>query len=74
MIGHEIEGEHVMRSVPGDVLEVFVTARDLHGRTLAEIVERLGDRARGVFLRSLTRQGSGSADHPRARESMSATS
>ena len=25
IIGPEIEGEHVMRSVPGDVLEVFVT-------------------------------------------------
>ena len=57
MIGHEIEGEHVMRSVPGDVLEVFVTARNLHGRTLSEIVERFGDRARGVFMRSLTRRG-----------------
>ena len=56
-IGHEIEGEHVMRSVPGEVLEVFVTARDLHGRTLAEIVDKLGDTARGVFLRALTRRG-----------------
>jgi putative transport protein len=56
-IGHEIEGEHVMRSVPGEVLEVFVTARDLHGRTLAEIVDELGDTARGVFLRALTRRG-----------------
>ena len=57
LIGTEIEGEHVMRSVPGDVLEVFVTARDLHGRTLADIVERLGDIARGVFLRELKRRG-----------------
>ena len=56
-IGPEIEGEHVMRSVPGEVLEVFVTARDLHGRTLAEIVHELGDTARGVFLRALTRRG-----------------
>ena len=31
-IGPEIEGEHVMRSVPGEVLEVFVTARNLHGQ------------------------------------------
>jgi AspT/YidE/YbjL antiporter-like protein len=46
-----------MRSVPGDVLEVYITARDLHGRTLGDIVERVGDRARGVFLRSLTRRG-----------------
>ncbi len=57
MIGEEIEGEHIMRSVPGDVLEVFVTARELHGRTLAEIVDRMGDLARGVFLRSLVRRG-----------------
>ena len=55
MIGPE--GEHVMRSVPGEVLEVFVTARDLHGRTLSEIVDRLGDTVQGVFLRALTRHG-----------------
>jgi len=57
MIGPEIEGEHVMRSVPGEVLEVYVTARHLHGRALSEIVEEIGDTARGVFLRALTRQG-----------------
>jgi aspartate-alanine antiporter len=56
-IGTEIEGEHVMRSVPGDVLEVFVTARELHGLTLTEIVDRFGDGARGVFMRALTRRG-----------------
>ena len=57
MVGPEIEGEHVMRSVPGDVLEVFVTARELHGRTLDDIVGQMGDEARGVFLRALTRRG-----------------
>jgi putative transport protein len=56
-IGPEIEGEHVMRSVPGEVVDVYVTARDLHGRTLSDIVDRLGDTARGVFLRALTRRG-----------------
>jgi putative transport protein len=56
-IGTEIEGEHVMRTVPGDVLEVFVTARELHGLTLTEIVDRFGDGARGVFMRALTRRG-----------------
>ena len=56
-IGPEIEGEHVMRAVPGQVLEVFVTARALHGRTLAEIVDAIGTAAHGVFLRSLTRHG-----------------
>ena len=55
MVGPEIEGEHVMRSVPGEVLEVFVTARELHGRTLSDIVDCMGDAAHGVFLRSLTR-------------------
>jgi aspartate-alanine antiporter len=57
MIGQEIEGEHVMRTVAGDVIEVYITARELHGRTLADIVERLDDNARGVFLRGLTRRG-----------------
>jgi AspT/YidE/YbjL antiporter-like protein len=36
---------------------VYVTARDLHGRTLSDIVDRVGDTARGVFLRALTRRG-----------------
>jgi putative transport protein len=57
IVGPEIEGEHVMRSVPGEVLEVLVAERDLHGRTLTEIVERVGDAARGVFLRTLIRHG-----------------
>ena len=41
-----------MRSVNGDVVEVYVTSRRMHGRTLAEIVDRIGDDARGVFMRS----------------------
>jgi AspT/YidE/YbjL antiporter-like protein len=57
LIGPEIEGEHVMRSVPGEVVDVLVTARDLHGLTLSDIVDRVGDTARGVFLRALTRRG-----------------
>jgi AspT/YidE/YbjL antiporter-like protein len=57
LIGVEIEGEHIMRSVPGDVVEVLVTARNLHGRTLADIVEHFGDKARGMFLRAFTRRG-----------------
>ena len=73
MIGTEIEGEHVMRSVPGDVLEVFVTARALHGRTLTEIVDRLGDTARGVFLRELTSRGQEAPITPGTRASMSVT-
>src|SRR6185295_19312698 len=57
MIGAEIDGEHLMREVHGDAVEVLITARERHGRTLADIVERLGDEAHGVFLRSLTRRG-----------------
>lgn len=56
-LGPEIEGEHVMRSVPGEAAEVLVTARELHGRTLAEVVDELGSTAHGVFLRVLTRRG-----------------
>jgi AspT/YidE/YbjL antiporter-like protein len=57
LVGSEIEGEHVMASIPGDAVDVFVTAGELHGRTLSDIVERMGDKAHGVFLRALTRQG-----------------
>ena len=57
MVGTEIEGEHVMQSVPGEAVEVLVTARNLHGRTLEDIVARMGDQAHGVFLRALTRHG-----------------
>ena len=56
-VGSEIEGEHIMRSIPGDVLEILVSARDLHGLTLRQIVDRLGDDAHGVFLRLLMRHG-----------------
>ena len=57
LIGVEIEGEHIMRQANGDVVEVYVTSRQLHGRTLAEIVERMGRDAHGIFLRGLTRHG-----------------
>jgi aspartate-alanine antiporter len=67
IIGPEISGEHVMRSVPGEVLEVLVSARELHGRTLAEIVDRVGDAARGVFLRTLMRHGQEVPLTPRTR-------
>jgi putative transport protein len=56
MIGTEIEGEHVM-GVTGDVLDVLVSNRRIHGLTLAKIAELAGDDARGVFLRTLTRHG-----------------
>jgi putative transport protein len=56
-VGTEIEGEHVMRSVPGDAIEVFITSNQLHGRPLSDIAENLGEEARGVFLRGLSRRG-----------------
>jgi aspartate-alanine antiporter len=57
VIGPEIDGEHILNATPGQIAEVYVTAAQLHGRSLAEIVQQIRDRARGVFLRSLTRHG-----------------
>ena len=56
-IGPEIEGAEVLREVLGDALGVLVSNNELHGLTLREIVDRVGDAARGVFLRDLTRRG-----------------
>jgi putative transport protein len=56
-IGPEIDGADVLREVRGDALGVLVSNQALHGRTLAEIADRVGDAARGVFLRDLTRRG-----------------
>jgi aspartate-alanine antiporter len=57
VVGPEIEGEHILGATAGQGIEVYVTMAQLHGRSLAEIVEQVGDRARGVFLRALTRHG-----------------
>jgi putative transport protein len=56
-IGPEVEGAEVLREVQGDALGVLVNSRALHGRSLTEIVNLVGEDARGVFLRDLTRQG-----------------
>jgi putative transport protein len=56
-IGPEIESPELMREVLGDAVGVLVSNNALHGRTLSEIVDRVGDAARGVFLRDLTRRG-----------------
>ncbi len=56
-IGREIEGEALLASTTGQVLEVYFTAADLHGRSLTEIAANIGDLARGVFLRNLVRRG-----------------
>jgi AspT/YidE/YbjL antiporter-like protein len=56
-IGPEIEGAEVLGEISGDALGVLVTNNKLHGRTLSEIADQVGDAARGVFLRDLTRRG-----------------
>jgi aspartate-alanine antiporter len=56
-IGPEIDGHEVLHDVTGEVLDVVVDARGLHGRSIREIAERVGDDARGVFLRDLKRRG-----------------
>jgi putative transport protein len=56
-IGPEIEGAEVLREVLGDALGVLFSNNELHGLTLREIADRVGDAARGVFLRDLTRRG-----------------
>ena len=54
----EIEGEHVMRSVPGEVLEVFVSGpRTAWTELWPKSSSGSGMTARGVFLRCLARQG-----------------
>jgi putative transport protein len=57
VIGTEIDADEIMRAVPGNVVDVLVDSRKLHGRSLKEVVERVGDNARGIFLRALTRMG-----------------
>lgn len=57
VIGPEIDADEILRAIPGNVVEVLVDSRDLHGRSIKEVAERVGDDARGVFLRALTRMG-----------------
>lgn len=57
VLGIEIDAGELLRSQPGNVIEVLVDSHQLHGRSLRDIVERLGDNTRGVFLRALTRMG-----------------
>jgi aspartate-alanine antiporter len=56
-IGPEIDGHEILHDVTGEVLDVVVDVRKLHGRSIREIAERVGDDARGVFLRDLKRRG-----------------
>ena len=57
VIGAEIDADELLRSLPGNVIEVLVENRNLHGRSIREVAEIVGDSARGVFLRTLTRMG-----------------
>jgi putative transport protein len=57
VIGTEIDADEILRAIPGNVVEVLVDNRKLHGRSIKDVAERVGDNARGVFLRALTRMG-----------------
>jgi AspT/YidE/YbjL antiporter-like protein len=57
VIGNEIDADEILRAIPGNVVEVLVDNRKLHGRSLKEVADRVGGNARGVFLRALTRMG-----------------
>lgn len=56
-IGAEIDADVLLRNLPGNVTEVLVENRKLHGRSIREVADIVGDDARGVFLRALTRMG-----------------
>jgi AspT/YidE/YbjL antiporter-like protein len=57
IIGEEVDADELLRSLPGNVIEILVENRKLHGRSIRDVVEIAGDNARGVFLRALTRMG-----------------
>ncbi|WP_426418731.1 aspartate:alanine exchanger family transporter [Bradyrhizobium genosp. A] len=57
VIGAEIDADEILKTIPGNVIEVLVDNRKLHGRPVRDVAERVGASARGVFLRALTRMG-----------------
>jgi aspartate-alanine antiporter len=57
IIGTEIDADEILKAIPGNVVEVLVDNRQLHGRSIKDVAERVGGNARGVFLRALTRMG-----------------
>ena len=63
-LGPEIDTESIMRSISGEALDVLVSAREFHGRSLEDIVNRLGDQARGVFHAFFDAAWAGSPDQP----------
>ena len=57
IIGTEIDADEILKAVPGNVVDVLVDSRKLHGRSIKDVTERVGSDARGVFLRAITRMG-----------------
>ena len=57
LVGLEIDADKLLHNLPGNVIDVLVENRKLHGRSIREVADIVGDNARGVFLRSLTRMG-----------------
>ncbi|WP_441235164.1 aspartate:alanine exchanger family transporter [Bradyrhizobium sp. 930_D9_N1_4] len=57
VIGVEVDADELLRSLPGNVTEIIVENRKLHGRSIRDVAEIVGTDARGVFLRALTRMG-----------------
>lgn len=57
IIGSEIDADEILKTIPGNVIEVLVDNRKLHGRPVRDVAERVGASARGVFLRGLARMG-----------------
>ncbi|MDA9422234.1 MULTISPECIES: TrkA C-terminal domain-containing protein [Bradyrhizobium] len=57
VIGTEIDADEILKAMPGNVVDVLVDNRKLHGRSVQDVADRVGSNARGVFLRTLTRMG-----------------
>ncbi|WOH61976.1 transporter [Bradyrhizobium sp. BWC-3-1] len=57
IVGTEIDADEILKALPGNVVDVLVDNRKLHGRSVKDVADRVGDAARGVFLRTLTRMG-----------------
>src|SRR2546421_1416746 len=50
VIGIEIDADEIVRAIPGNVVEVLVDSRKLHGWSIKEVAECVGDNSRGGFL------------------------
>ncbi len=57
IIGSELEGKEVLEPSDGIQSRIVLTRRALNGRRLDDIVASVGDKARGVYLDSVTRAG-----------------